>query len=650
MGIKTVAVYSDIDRESKFVQMADQSYRVGPAPSLQSYLNSNKIIEIANDSNCQAIHPGFGFLSENAEFADQCQKSGLIFVGPPSSAIRKMGSKSESKNIMQNANVPVVPGYHGNNQDKDFLFEQSRQIGYPVLIKAVLGGGGKGMRIVTKESEFFESLESAKRESLKSFKDENVLIEKYIQKPRHIEMQVFGDHHGNYVHLFERDCSIQRRHQKVIEEAPSNITNDLRNSIGQSAIDAAKAVGYYNAGTVEFIFDLNSQQYYFMEMNTRLQVEHPISEMITGQDLVEWQLLVASGQKLPKNQDQLSINGHSIEARIYAENPYNNFLPGNGKLSFFKEPLEEQGKIRLETGVRQNDEISIFYDPMIAKLVVWGKDRQEAIGTLKRALGEYRVIGLPTNLRFLRACSLNSEFIEGNYDTGFIQRHIENLLQKQDKIEPQYLMCCVVSKIANDLDKISLPQSLINLRINHNHQQTFILNAQATFIEKELKYEVIVQYQNQGLMNISVKDLQNQFLPEKQFNNISYTVSGSQITILSSELTLTTNFYIKEEQCYIFNEFGDTLQFTFESNLIQDRAGQQQDNQHSKIIKAPMPCTLVKVAVEQGQAVKAGQILVILEAMKMEHTIKAKEDGIVKLVKYQNGQFVHAGKTIVELE
>ncbi|KAL4442833.1 hypothetical protein ABPG74_010722 [Tetrahymena malaccensis] len=650
MGIKTVAIYSDIDRDSKFVSMADQAYRVGPAPSLQSYLNSQKIIEIAHDSNCSAIHPGFGFLSENADFADECTTNKIIFVGPPTDAIRKMGSKSESKIIMTNAKVPVVPGYHGENQDKDFLFEQARTIGFPVLIKAVLGGGGKGMRIVTKESEFFEALESAKRESLKAFKDDRVLIEKYIQKPRHIEVQVFGDHHGNYVHLFERDCSIQRRHQKVIEEAPSNINWDLRNNIGSSAVDAAKAVGYYNAGTVEFIFDLISNQYYFMEMNTRLQVEHPISEMITGEDFVEWQLRVAQGEKLPKTQDQLKIRGHSIEARIYSEDPYNNFLPGNGNLEFFREPKEEAGVVRLESGVREGDDISIFYDPMIAKLVVWGKDRSAAIGTLNKALNDYKVVGLPTNLRFLRTCSQHPDFLKGEYDTGFIEKHKKDLLQQVTKIENQYIMSAVVSKISQNLKNTKLHQTLQNFRLNHHKSENFILKASAAFINSELKYEVNVEYPGNGFMNVTIKN-PSKHTVIKKFENVAYTLtSESQIKITSTENTVNTDFLIRGEDCVVFNEFGDALHFTFENNLVENRASTSNDNQDANTIKAPMPCTLVKVNVKKGDKVSAGQPIVILEAMKMEHVIKAKKDGVVKVVKYKDGEFVQAGKLIVELE
>lgn len=403
--------------------MADKAYRVGANPSAESYLNRSKILEIAKDANCEALHPGFGFLSENAGFAKECVDNGVKFIGPPPSAITSMGSKSESKKIMTAASVPVVPGYHGDEQNPEYLFEQANKMEYPVLIKAVSGGGGKGMRIVRNRNDFLEALESCKREALKAFSDDRVLIEKYITKPRHIEVQVFGDQLGNYVHLYERDCSIQRRHQKVVEEAPSNVKDEIRQMICNSAVEAAKAVGYYNAGTVEFIFDLDSNKHYFMEMNTRLQVEHPISEMITGYDFVEWQLLVASGFPLPKKQSEINKKGNAIEVRIYAEDPFNNFLPGNGKLKYLREPIAHEG-VRIETGVRDKDVISTFYDPMIAKLITYGKNRDEAIELMKQALKDYRIVGLNNNLKFLKRVFDNPVFHQGDYDTGFIEQNI----------------------------------------------------------------------------------------------------------------------------------------------------------------------------------------------------------------------------------
>lgn len=398
LGIRTVGLYSNIDMNSKHVNMADYAYYVGGNKSSESYLNMNKIIEIALNSGAEAIHPGYGFLSENAEFVKICEQNKVKFIGPGVGAIQAMGSKIESKKIMENAKVPVVPGYYGDNQDKDFLIETARKIEYPIMIKADLGGGGKGMRIVKNENEFYEALTSAMNESSKSFGSSKILLERYIANSRHIEVQIFGDNHGNYAYLYERDCTIQRRHQKVIEEAPSYLNDSLREELCNTAVKAGKAVGYVNAGTVEFIYDVDKKQFFFMEMNTRLQVEHPISEMITGQDFVEWQLIVASGGHLPLKQSEIKRRGHAIEARIYSEDPHNNFLPGSGKILYLHEPnhkhseMNKDNDVRIETGVRQADEVSIFYDPMIAKLVCWAPNRDMCIKKTLRALEDYKVL------------------------------------------------------------------------------------------------------------------------------------------------------------------------------------------------------------------------------------------------------------------
>eukprot|EP01130_Rhizamoeba_saxonica_P008240 TRINITY_DN332_c0_g1_i1.p1 TRINITY_DN332_c0_g1~~TRINITY_DN332_c0_g1_i1.p1 ORF type:complete len:481 (+),score=115.78 TRINITY_DN332_c0_g1_i1:73-1515(+) len=420
MGIKTVAVYSDADAHSRHVTMADQAFNIGPPPSKKSYLDSNKIIDIAKQTGTHAIHPGYGFLSENANFADEVQKNGIIFIGPPSSAIISMGSKSASKDIMSAANVPVVPGYHGSNQDPDFLHQQADKMGYPVLIKAVSGGGGKGMRIVRESKDFIEALESCKSESLDSFKDDNVLVEKFLTKPRHIEVQVFADKLGDCVYLYERDCSVQRRHQKIIEEAPGpSVTPELRKTLGEAAVNAAKAVNYVGAGTVEFIVE--DDTFYFMEMNTRLQVEHPVTEMITGVDLVDWQIKIAEGNAIPITQENIPLRGHSFEARVYAEKPDDGFLPDVGKLEYLSPPEEELGYVRVETGVRQGDEVSVYYDPMIAKLVVWDQDRDSAMRRLKNMLQDYHIVGPSTNIQFMMRVLDHHKFQDGDFDTNFIQ-------------------------------------------------------------------------------------------------------------------------------------------------------------------------------------------------------------------------------------
>ncbi|MGJ8687075.1 MAG: acetyl-CoA carboxylase biotin carboxylase subunit, partial [Spongiibacteraceae bacterium] len=400
MGIATVAVYSDADRDAMHVQLADEAVHIGPAAASESYLRADKILQAAADTGAQAVHPGYGFMSENAEFCRSCEQQGIVFIGPPVSAIEAMGSKSASKVIMSEAKVPLLPGYHGDDQNDALLKAEAAKIGYPVLLKASAGGGGKGMRIIWEATEFDTALAATRREARNAFGDDKMLVEKFLTGPRHVEIQVFCDNHGNAVHLFERDCSLQRRHQKVIEEAPApGMTQTLRDAMGHAAVQAATTIGYRGAGTVEFLLNSNGE-FYFMEMNTRLQVEHPVTEMICQQDLVEWQLRVASGEPLPLQQEQLSIHGHAFEARIYAEDADNNFLPQTGTLNFFH-TLPESDDLRLDSGVRQSDEVSVNYDPMIAKLVVWGEDRQTALQKLQRALANCCIDGVVTNTQFL---------------------------------------------------------------------------------------------------------------------------------------------------------------------------------------------------------------------------------------------------------
>ncbi len=430
LGMRTIAVYSDADADAMFVGMADEAHRIGPAPARDSYLRIDAIIEAAKKSGAAAIHPGYGFLSERAEFADACAKAGIVFVGPPASAIRAMGLKDAAKTLVQQAGVPVVPGYHGARQDTDFLRQKAYEIGYPVLIKAVAGGGGKGMRRVERVADFDAALESAQREAASAFGDPRVLVEKYILSPRHIEIQVFADAHGHVVHLFERDCSLQRRHQKVIEEAPApGMTPDMRAAMGKAAVEAARAVGYVGAGTVEFIADgregLHADRFFFMEMNTRLQVEHPVTEAITGLDLVELQFRAAAGETLPFAQEDLAIHGHAVEARLYAEDPEREFLPSTGKLWALDFP-EREG-IRVDTGVRSGDEVTPYYDPMIAKIVAHGATRDEALTRLSDALGETLVAGPKTNVAFLKKLCDAEGFRAGRFDTGFIDRNIDAL-------------------------------------------------------------------------------------------------------------------------------------------------------------------------------------------------------------------------------
>ncbi|MCW8997807.1 MAG: acetyl-CoA carboxylase biotin carboxylase subunit, partial [Kangiellaceae bacterium] len=426
MGIECVAVYSDADKNAQHVKLADEAWYIGESPAKDSYLKADTILEIAKKSGANGIHPGYGFLSENAEFAQKCSDNNVIFVGPPVGAIEAMGSKSEAKSIMQNAGVPLVQGYHGDDQSESLLQQEADKIGYPLLIKATAGGGGKGMRVVESSSDFIDALNSCKREAISSFGDDQVLIEKYLTKPRHVEIQVFADNQGNAVHLFERDCSVQRRHQKVIEEAPApGLTSETREAMGQVAIKAAQAIGYSGAGTVEFLYDEDGS-FYFMEMNTRLQVEHPVTEMITGLDLVEWQITVANGLDLPLLQDQLSINGHAFEARIYAEDPNNDFLPATGNISYMGLPVTN-ANVRVDSGIVSGDTVSVYYDPMIAKLIVWDKDRNSALARLRGALSDFHVAGLTTNIEFLHQLASNDAFIKADLDTHFLDKHGEEL-------------------------------------------------------------------------------------------------------------------------------------------------------------------------------------------------------------------------------
>src|SRR3954469_5215914 len=451
MGIRSVAVYSEADRDALHVALADAAYEIGAAPPRDSYLNQANILSAAKASGADAIHPGYGFLSENAGFAEACAKAGLTFIGPPPSAIRAMGSKSEAKALMEKAGVPLVPGYHGADQSLQVLQAAADKIGYPVLIKASAGGGGKGMKVAENAAAFQAALESAQREAKNAFGDDRVLIEKYLQQPRHIEAQIFGDSFGNIIHLFERDCSIQRRHQKVIEEAPApGLTAERRAAIGKTAVEAGRAVGYVGAGTVEFIAE--GENFYFMEMNTRLQVEHPVTEAITGIDLVEWQIRVARGEKLPKTQDQLKIDGHAMEVRLYAEDPVRDFLPQTGTLHHLRFPEDA----RVDSGIRAGDTVSIHYDPMIAKIIAHGADRSEAIARLRRALAAMEVGGLATNLDFLQAILREPDFAAGKVDTGFIERHRAALLPEPLPLPVQALALAALAVLrAGERDAVT---------------------------------------------------------------------------------------------------------------------------------------------------------------------------------------------------
>ncbi|XP_024419777.1 methylcrotonoyl-CoA carboxylase subunit alpha, mitochondrial [Desmodus rotundus] len=645
MGVQSVAVYSEADRNSMHVDMADEAYLIGPAPSQQSYLSMEKIIQVAKISAAQAIHPGYGFLSENMEFAELCKEEGIIFIGPPSSAIRDMGIKSTSKSIMAAAGVPVVEGYHGEDQTDQCLREHAGRIGYPVMIKAVRGGGGKGMRIARSEKEFQEQLESARREAKKSFNDDAMLIEKFVDTPRHVEVQVFGDHHGNAVYLFERDCSVQRRHQKIIEEAPGpGIKPEVRKKLGEAAVRAAKAVNYVGAGTVEFIMD-SQHNFYFMEMNTRLQVEHPVTEMITGTDLVEWQLKIAAGEKIPLSQEEITLQGHAFEARIYAEDPHNDFMPGAGPLVHLSTPPADIST-RIETGVRQGDEVSVHYDPMIAKLVVWAADRQAALTKLRYSLRQYHIVGLHTNIDFLLSLSSHPEFEAGNVHTDFIPQHRDQLLPSRKAAAKEFLCQAALGlilkeKALSDAFKIQSQDQYSPFASSSGRRLNISYTRNLTLKDGGNNVAVVVTYNRDGSYSMQIED--------KTFQVLGDLLSEGDCTYLRCSIngvTSKTKLIFLENTIYLFSVEG-TVQFGIP--VPKHLSSVSSEGTQGGTL-APMAGTIEKVFVKAGDQVKAGDSLMVMIAMKMEHTIRAPKDGTVTKVFYKEGSQVNRHAPLVEFE
>ena len=622
MGVKTVAVYSDADATAKHVALADQAVHIGGAAPAESYLKGDVLIAAALDSSAQGIHPGYGFLSENPEFVEAVEAAGLIFIGPSAKAIRAMGLKDAAKALMEEANVPVVPGYHGDNQDAAFLAEQAEVIGYPVLIKAVAGGGGKGMRLVEKPADFVDALASAQGEATTAFGNPDVLIEKYVTSPRHIEVQVFGDGE-KAVHLFERDCSLQRRHQKVIEEAPApGMTDEMRAAMGDAAVRAAEAINYKGAGTIEFIVDgsdgLRPDGFWFMEMNTRLQVEHPVTEAITGVDLVEWQLRVASGEPLPKQQDELTITGHSFEARIYAEDVPKGFLPATGTLSHLAFPVEA----RIDSGVRAGDTISPWYDPMIAKLVVHGSTREIALKQLERALRWTDVGGTVTNVSFLALLAAQPNFVAGDVDTGLIERHIDALAVQPTACTKARSVAALTALGLRPLDG-SAPAETLVLWSPLTHSVSLIHN------EERIDVDVRVN----GTANYTV-----------QVGEAEHTVTYKGGSWWVDTVKVPARAAKHDDELTVF--WGNGYRFTVVDPLDREDEGGAGGN----VIAAPMPGLVKAIFAEAGQEVSEGDRLAILEAMKMEHSLLAPRDGVVADVLATEGAQVEDGTALILLE
>jgi len=633
LGIAAVAVHTDADRAALHVRLAGEARRV------ESYLDIDAIVAAARAAGAEAIHPGYGFLSENEEFAAACSKAGLVFVGPPAEAIAAMGDKAAAKRLMEKAGVPLVPGYHGEEQDPAHLEKEAARIGFPVLIKPSAGGGGKGMRVVSNRREFGPALEGARREAKSSFGDDRVLIERYLERPRHIEIQVFGDAKGNVVYLFERDCSVQRRHQKVLEEAPApGLDPKKRSEMGAAAVAAASAIGYSNAGTVEFIAEQDGR-FYFMEMNTRLQVEHPVTEMVTGLDLVELQLRVAAGEILPFSQEDLRLEGHAIEARIYAEDPERDFLPATGRLAHVAFPHQD-ADVRIDAGVESGDEITPWYDPMIAKLIVRGADRDAALARLRRALADVEIAGVRTNVAFLRRIAASKAFGRAELDTGLIERNRHEIFPKRDPIGTDVLAAAAFAELAYEErtareraqasgDPYSPWYRVDGWRLNEDSHHDFL------FVEGESEHPVRVLFSASGL-RLAVHGKEHAF-------------AGKPLDDAALSIRLDERMY----RARALRDGGDWHVFAGSDyrrlTLRHGLSGQDEEARRGSLA-APMPGRIVQVMSRPGEAVKKGQALLILEAMKMEHTVTAPADGIVKEIHFAAGEQVLEGAELVTLE
>ena len=635
LGITIVAVYSEADRAALHVDLADEAWPIGPPPALDSYLNIDAILDAARNSGAEAVHPGYGFLSENAEFAAACKAAGVTFIGPHPSAIRAMGSKSAARALMQRSGVPVVPGYHGEDQDPGRLVDEAERIGFPVLIKATAGGGGRGMRVVTGAAEFAAALAAAQREAAGAFGDDRMLIEKYVPRARHLEIQIFADSHGNTIHLFERDCSIQRRYQKLLEEAPApELEPKRRSAMGKAAVAAARAVGYVGAGTVEFIAD--AENFYFIEMNTRLQVEHPVTEMVTGLDLVEWQLRVAAGEPLPIDQRDLRLRGHGIEARLYAEDPERGFLPQTGTLHELRFPPADIA--RVDTGVRRGDRVTSYYDSMIAKIIVWGEDRPAALERLRRALCETAVLGVGTNLGLLVRISAHPEFASAAVDTEFLERHRDVLLPTHRPAPAKALAAAAVARLlahasaaaAACLNDPNSPWARGDgWRLNGEGHQKLVFRdgaAERTVVARARAEEWLLEIGEEGICAYGER---------RPDGALAVVLDGVRGHAMVLDHGSETGVILSGESWRLIE--------------IDPLAAYEGDDPGAGRLTAPMPGRVAQVLVEVGDAVQRGEPLMIIEAMKMEHTVMAPVDGIVDAVRFGVGDLVEEGAELIAL-
>ena len=626
LGMRTVAVFSEADRQALHVRLCDEAHAIGPAPAIESYLRIDKLIAVARAARADCVHPGYGFLSENADFAQACIDDGIVFVGPPPSAIRAMGLKDRAKALMEKAGVPVVPGFHGEMQDPKFLKQKAYEIGYPVLIKAVAGGGGKGMRRVDRHADFDEQLAGAKREAKAAFGEERVLIEKYVASPRHIEMQIFADRHGNAIHLNERDCTLQRRHQKVIEEAPApGMSTELRAAMGHAAVAAAKAAGYEGAGTIEFIADgsagLKQSAFWFMEMNTRLQVEHPVTEAVTGLDLVEWQFRIAGGESLPLTQEQVPLTGHAVEARLYAEDPERGFLPSTGRLLALTLPAGEG--LRVDSGVETGSDITPFYDPLIAKLIAHGATRAQSLDQLAAALDRTVVVGPRSNAGFLAALCRAAEFRSGSFDTGFIDRNL-----------------AVLGATPQGLDRAAVALGAQTLLQRERQRIVAALAPEADTAASP--WDAEDAFQLAGTRRLLLPILAE---GEKVAVQVSYDASGPIVTFDGTAAAKGATVIETANAAYVLRHGRQTKVELRGPGL--DEAG---DHSGGGLVRAPMHGKVLAVLVEKGAKVVRGQRLAIIEAMKMEHALTAPVDGVVADIAVLKDAQVAEGDKVMLIE